>query len=254
MATGRTVTKFTRAYVDGYDLSGFMVDPGSLSNVYTQVGGANLSDEVKGYLPGQATNSVGPINAMFDNRANGLHGLIAADTVRSVMIPIGIQSVPAVGDPVFAGDFLHIDQQATVGGEEVAITASFQPATLATTLLYDNPWGLLALEKSVKTAANSAVGTIDYGAATSAFGGYACFQLFSSNGTATLKIQDAAANEDGSFSDLLSSGVIDASATPVGSIVALAKTATVKRYIRWQLALGTATTVTMAMSFHRAIR
>ncbi len=253
MATGRTVTKFTRVYIDGFDLSGFMVDPGILSNVYTPVGGANLSDPVKGFLPGQATNSVGPINAMFDNTANGVHDMVAADTVRTVMVAVGIQAVPAENDEVFAGDFLHIDHIVTAGGEEVAVSAMFAPSTLATTLLYDNPWGKLALENSTKTAANTATTTIDHGA-QSAFGGFACFQLLSSNGTATLKIQDASTNSDGSFGDLLSSGVIDASVTPVGSIVALATTATVERYIRWQVALGTATTVTMAMSFHRAIR
>jgi hypothetical protein len=253
MATGRTVTKFARAYVDGYDLSGFMVDPGLLSSVYSQIGGAHMSDAVKGYLPGQATNSVGPINAMFDNTASGLHDMVAADTVRTVMVALGIQAAPAVNDPVFAGDFLHLDHIVISGGEEIAVSAIFQPATLATTLSYDNPWGKLALEKSVKTAANTATATIDYGAQT-AFGGYACFHLFSSDGTATLKIQDSATNIDGNFSDLISSGVIDASVTPVGSIVALATTATVERYIRWQVALGTATTVTMAMSFHRAIR
>ena len=253
MATGRTVKKFARAYVDGYDLSGYMVDPGNLSSSYTQVGGAHLSDAVKGYFPGQATNSVGAINAMFDNTAAGLHVLVAADTVRSVMIPIGIQAAPAVNDPVFAGDFLHVDHIVESGGEEVAVTAMFAPATLATTLLYENPWGLLAHAKGAETAANSAVGTIDYGAST-ALGGYACFQLFTSDGAVTLKIQDASTNLDGSFSDLLSSGSIDASVTPVGSIVALARTATVERYIRWQLDLGASSTATFAISFHRAIR
>lgn len=251
MATGRTVNKFTRFYADGFDQSGFLLDVGSLSSVYAQVGGAHLSDEVKGFLPGQAENSIGPVNMMFDNSSDGFHEL-EKDSVMAAMAVIGIRSEPIVGDAAFAGDFLLLDYIASIG-EEVAATAVFAPSTLATTLLYDNPWGLLALEKSTKTAANSAVGTIDHEASTD-FGGFACFQLFSSNGTATLKIQDADTNSDGSFGDLLSSGVIDASATPVGSIVALGKTATVERYIRWQLTLGTATTVTMAMSFHRAIR
>ncbi len=254
--TGRTVSKFARVYVDGRDLSGFMVSPGPLSSVYSQVGGAHLSDPIKGFLPGRVTNQVGSITGMFDSSSGGVHELSATlnpEVVRTVMVALGIQAIPAVGDPVFAGDFNHIDYITAPGDEEIAFTAMVGPSIPATTMLYPNPWGLLALEKSTKTGVNSAVATIDFEAQT-AFGGYACFHLISSDGTVTLKIQDSASNIDGNFADLLSSGVIDASVTPVGKIVQLALASTVERYIRWQLTLGDATTLVAAMSFHRATR
>ena len=76
------------------------------------------------------------------------------------------------------------------------------------------------------------------------------YQVFSGDGTASIKVQDASTNSDVSFADLLSSGSVNFS-TPKSGIVALAKTATVKRYVRWQIALGTATTVTFALAFVR---
>jgi hypothetical protein len=45
--------------------------------------------------------------------------------------------------------------------------------------------------------------------------------------------------------------VIDC-ATPKFGIIELAKTATVGRYLRWQIALGTASSVTFALAFMRA--
>ena len=77
------------------------------------------------------------------------------------------------------------------------------------------------------------------------------YQLFSSDGTVTLKTQDASTDSNPSFGDLLTSGSLDASAIPVAGIVALSKTATVERYTRWQIVLGTATTCTFALMFVR---
>jgi hypothetical protein len=97
------------------------------------------------------------------------------------------------------------------------------------------------------------VATIDNGAA-SAKGGIFAYQLFSSDGAVTLSIDDAAANTgDGDFAALsgATSGELDASSAPVSGMVALATDATVRRYIRWQAAFGTATTATFALAFIR---
>lgn len=47
------------------------------------------------------------------------------------------------------------------------------------------------------------------------------------------------------------SGSIDASVTPVSGMVALGVTAAVRRYTRWQLAFGTATTATFVCGLIR---
>ncbi|MBW2674611.1 MAG: hypothetical protein JRD89_14570, partial [Deltaproteobacteria bacterium] len=82
-------------------------------------------------------------------------------------------------------------------------------------------------------------------------GGYMVYHAFASNGTATLKTQDASVDSDGDYGDLLTSGVIDPSAAPKYGVVELGVLATVKQFTRWQIVLGTATTVTFVLSFHR---
>ena len=104
--------------------------------------------------------------------------------------------------------------------------------------------------KSAETAANSATGAgIDNGAASTA-GGYLAFMGFAGNGTATISIDDSA--DDSSYSALsgATSGELDFSSVQFG-LVALGTTATVRQYLRWQLALNTATTVTFALAFVR---
>ena len=77
------------------------------------------------------------------------------------------------------------------------------------------------------------------------------YQLFSSNGTVNLKVQDAGTNSNGSFSDLVASGLITAAVTPAAALVPLSRTAAVNKYLRWQITLGTATTATFAIAFCR---
>ena len=100
MATGRTVNKYVRAYVDGYDMSGYAVSVGSLNYGYDQNDIIALSDAVIGALPGKGSISIGNINGIMDNTAtSGMHVLFssASDAVRDVMIPVGIRAVPASG-------------------------------------------------------------------------------------------------------------------------------------------------------------
>jgi hypothetical protein len=115
-------------------------------------------------------------------------------------------------------------------------------------LNYARPWGVLLHAKAARTAANTATG-LDQLAQTLK-GGFMMYHVFAGNGTAAVKVQHADTNLNGSFADLLTSGVIDC-ATPKSGIVQLSKSATVERYTRWQIALGTATTVTFAIAFNR---
>jgi hypothetical protein len=252
MTTGRTILKHTRFYADGYEWSGGLRAIGPLQNTYDETDLTTILDAVKGYLPAHSTLGIGTLNGVLDNTATtGLHILAsgAAGTKRTVMVAIGIQAAPAQGDPVYLGEF---EQQGYYQeGPYVSIPFAL-PSETSTTLLYSKPWGWLLHANGAETAVNTAVGIDDIGAST-AFGGYLCYQVTAGNGTATIKVQDAATNANGSFSDLsgATSGSIDCS-TPKYGIVALGRTATVRRYLRWQIVLGTATTVTFCLGFVRA--
>lgn len=251
---GRTHSKYTRVYADGFDLSGFTREIGPLGVVHTEEEGVTFTDGVVGAHNGQGDAQIGTLNGNFDDTAtSGLHAVMnGAGQKRDMMIPIGILAAPAEGDPVYCGthEQLTYTGQPTAGSLVAASIVFGNWALNAATLLYAQVWGDLAHEKSAETGVNSAVAVID-GAVQTALGGYMMYQVFTSNGTVAIKIQDASANNDGSFGDLATSGDVDASAAPKSGIVALGKTATVERYIRWQIALNTATTVTFALAFVR---
>lgn len=251
----RTNSKWTRVYADGVDLSGDARAIGPLLQTYDEPDLTAFSHAVKGCLPGHVTLGIGTLNATFNNTAStGIHSVLStAGGMRTVMVAQGFLAEPAQGDPCYMGEFEQLGYQADPSG--VYVTVPFGNASVrGSTLLYDVPWGVLLRPQTATTAVNASAGVDDYGAATT-YGGYLMYQVFAGDGTATIKVQDAATNSDGSFSDLsgATSGSIDCSA-PIYGRVAIGRTATVRRYLRWQIVLGTATTVTFALGFSRAIR
>lgn len=253
MATGRTHNRWLRVYVDGYDLSGYVRDLGECGAQFPEVELSAVSDAVKGYLPGQPAILGGPLNGLFDNTASaGLHAVASgAGVARTILAPIGIRASPAAGDPCFIATLQQLSYQATESGGGTFATVGLGAASPAALPGAGNPWGVLVHAKGAETGVNASTGLDDRGA-SSTLGGLFAYQVFTSNGTATIKLQHAAANNDGSFADLTgaTSGSVNASVTPVAGQVVIAPT-TVNRYLRWQIVLGTATTVTFALGFVR---
>ena len=258
---GRTTIKHTRFYADGYDLSGYTRSYGPLTWAYDTAEEAALTDAVKGALPSTAQLGVGALNGFFDNTAtSGLHVLTsgAASNMRTVMIPFGMRAAPVAGDPVYVGQFPQISYQAETDANWLYANLGFgMVSTLAAVRgLYSKPWGVLLHPNSAETAASTAVGIDDWGAAT-AFGGYMVYQIFAVAGTgsAIIKVQDAATNTNPSFTDLTgaTTGSIAHSAMPTAGIVAIGTTATVRRYLRFQVALTGITSITVALAFVRSL-
>lgn len=261
MATGRTTLNHWRAYIGGYDVSGYTRNFGALSCVFDEGVDDAVTLSVKSTLPGQATISMGTLNGLFDNTAtSGLHSLMnGAGVNRNVMLAAGIRAAPANNDPVFCGQFTQLGYYAEPDQNPVYASIPFgNSAVVAPNLAYSNPWGALLHAPAAETAANSAAG-LDQLAAT-AKGGWMMYQIFSAVGTgnitAAIKVQDSVDQTDGNFSDLLSTGVLNLGSggtfgVPVSGIVALANSATVKRYVRFQVSLTLATSVTFAVAFIR---
>jgi hypothetical protein len=256
---GVPLLKNSRIYANGYDISGHARSFGPLATTFDEGEDNPLNAALKGVWLGACTISPGTINSIFDNTAlTGIHALEQTPSMRTLLIAMGQLVPPVAGDIAFCGQFNQTGYQ--VGPTETPNTATIPFGGVhGTSVLinYETPWGVLAHAKAARTAANTATG-IDQLAAT-ALGGYMVYQVFDAVGagniTATLKVQDASVNSDGSFGDLLSSGSINCGsggvAVPTYGVVALAKTAAVKQFIRWQLALGTATSVTFALAFVR---
>ena len=255
MATGRTLSRWTRFYMNGYDLSGDARSVGPLTHDHELEEMEALNWSIKGAYPGYAVIGIGAINAILNMDGSiQIHDLFATPGSNyAVMIPIGIQAEPAQGDPVFLAQINELTYTLDVAINSIAINIATGSKPTTTSLNHKKPWGNLLRAKAATTAVNSAVGIDDNGAA-SAYGGFLMYQVFAGNGTATIKVQDAAVNADGSFADLsgATSGSISC-ATPSAAIVQLGTTATVRQFLRWQIVLGTATTVTFALAFVRSL-
>lgn len=264
MTTGRTTINHRRAYINGYDFSSYMRTIGPLKWSYQELLDDPVTAALKKYRIGQGEISPGTFNGIFDNTATvSIHSVLAAAggvSPRNVMIPQGIQAAPAVGDPVFCGQFnqlTYIDDPAP--GQLIPASIAFGTVNATTSLSnYSNPWGVMLHMDTAETTDNTAAG-VDQLAST-AFGGWMMYQVTTSAGagniTATIKVQHASTNEDADFADLLTTGVINlgSGGTPlhIAGVVALAAGTTVNRYVRWQVTFGTATSVTFLLAFMRA--
>ena len=254
--TGRTVKKFTQIYMDGYALTPYSREIGPLKQEFDAADLTVLSDEVKGSLQNQVSLGIGTLNGIFDNTAtSGLHVLAnGAGVTRQMMIPIGFRATAIAGDPTYCGVFQQLDYTGTTDGGAVTCTANFGEWDANTPMLYTKPWGVLVHPYGAETDVNSAVAPagLNNGAATTA-GGWMMYQIFAGDGTAGIWIEDSETNaNDGAFAALSGAAteLIDCSSPSFG-IVSLAADATVRQYLRWQIELVTASTVTFALAFIR---
>lgn len=259
MPTGRTVPqRWDRFYFDGLDMSTYGAALGPLAWSFDEVDFYAPGDSCQGALPGMPHISPGTFNGIFDNTATvGLHVLAnAAGTKRLVTVARGIQAAPAIGDPCFTCYAVQGDYMAQAAGQSQMVNIKFGPVEDSTVIAFPRPWGPLLHNKQAETAVNSsATGADDLisPAITSTNGGYFWWHMMSSNGTVTVKAQNSATQINGNYVDITgaTSGSVDATSTPQFGIAATAAGVSVLRFLRWQLVLGTATTVTFVAGFVR---
>ena len=257
---GRTVSKYIRCYVDGYDMSGYSRTIGPLLWEFDEADlTAQMGDSVRGYLPNLCNMSPGTLNGVFDNTAtSGLHVIASSiQSERVVTVAIGDRAAPAIGDPVYCGQPVQLSYHAEEDGGAVTAAIPFGMWEAANLDGYPKPWGNLLHTLSAATAANSSGTGVDQIGASSAKGGYMVYHVTAASAaghTATIKVQHSADEVDGNYADLggCTTGVVNVGTAPISGIIpTTAKTTTVNRYLRWQVALGTATSVTFALSFVR---
>jgi hypothetical protein len=261
--TGRIRRQDYRVYIDGYDLSGFGRTIGPLAVEYDEAElTAYMSDTVKGYLRNTAMVNVGTLNAVFDNTAGtGLFVLAGASGVpRNILVTIGDRAAPVDGNPCFGGTFNQNGFNAEDSGGAVTATIPYSGwAGTASSAAYNIPWGTLlhaSAQRLVADPVNDQPGFDNpLGAVSTTKGGYFMYEVLDGDGgNLTLSVDDAAApNIDGSFAPLVgaTSGLILAD-PGVSGIVAIGTAATVRRYLRWQIAFGTSVDVTFVSAFMRA--
>ena len=255
--TGRTVNRWIRAYYDGYDVSGYTRSIGPLQLDYELPEMTCYADAIKTYLPNHPNGSVGTLNGVLDNTAGALHALAQAGngTSHIVTCVIGVRAEPLSGDPAFTGRFEQNSYQAVDASGAIAINAQFGMWDASNEINYANLWGMVLHANDTETTANTDVGfDNDQSAATTAFGGFFWYHLISADGSVTLSVDDAATNLNASFAPLVgaTSGLI--AAAPAVGIVAIGTTATVRQFLRWQLAFTGGSTATFVCGFNRRVK
>ena len=256
MATGRTTGNHTRAYVDGYDLSGDVMSVGELTVLWQDDSVAGLNWGVKGTLLGRPTANAGPLNALLNSDPGRIHALTTFQTpaARNVMIPMGIRAAPAQGDPVFCGVFEQIKYGSTPGENIAGVTMEFGSMDSTAQINYGALWGVMLHALGLESAVNSANGIADALGVQTLLGGWMMYQItaYGGTGSAEIKVQDST-TAGGVYADVtgLTSGAIAHTAMPTSGIIQLATTATVRAYTRWQIVLTGLTSVTFALAFMR---
>ena len=196
MATGRTLQKWVQIYIRGYQLCGFTRSIGPLIWQYDIADLTTMCDGVRGGLPAHVKLGVGTLNGVMS--ADGdLHAILSglSNSSSLITIPIGIRATPILGDPVYIGYFYNNGYESTDDGGASVVNIPFGDWDVANLIGYSKPWGnlLLAYGEIGSPTVNTSIGIDDRGAATTA-GGYFVYHLIDSNGTITLKAQDAATN------------------------------------------------------------
>ena len=256
MATGRTLTRHMRVYMDGNStLSSYATNIGPLSTTWDEYQTNGLDWTVKGTMLGGVTFGAGVLNTLFDDTAtlgSHAHGSAGAGVAHNIMVPFGIRAAPAMGDPVFCGRFLQDDYTTSPAGGIVASTWRFGGWDFATPMNYGRAWGNLLHPYGSETAVNSNLNGVSGGASTSQ-GGWMMYQVGSitgASGNVVIKVQDS--NDSTNWADLASATVtLQYNAEPTSGIVQLATTATVRQYLRWQIVFTTVTEVSFALAFVR---
>lgn len=257
MGTGRSITDFQRVYIGGYDLSGYAMDAGEQGVEFTEFPGYCWADAIKGVLVGKPKVTFGPLVATFDNTAtSGFHVLAnaAIGTKRNILLARGVRAVPAVGDDVFGGPFYQVSYK-SIGQGIVTAKTEFRGVDIQDALLYDEFFGKLVHAYGAETGANAAnTPNVDNGA-SSAAGGWLMYHISAiagGAGTAAVSIDDSANGTAWAALSGATTGALAYTVAPTSGIVQLGVTATVRQYLRWQLALaGGATGCTFALAFFR---
>lgn len=255
MARGRSVPIWERLYIDGYDASCYTIDCGERGVDFDLGESFTLCDAVNGVVAGQANVTFGPVNGVFDNTATtGLHVLaVAAQGTRRYITNLrGVNAVPAIGDDAFCAVMLQQSYKATQGDNMTTASVTFSHDATAG-MNYSQHWGACLHTLSAATGANSANTNADGGAASTG-GGWLMYHITSitGSGTVTISVDDSANGTDWLALSGATSGAIATASAPTAGFVQLATNATVRRYLRWQIAFGgSASACTFALSMMR---
>lgn len=244
------VTRWTRLYLAGYDLSGDSRTFGSADNSYAEVDMTGWSEAVRNYLAdGHLVTGLRGYQALMNDAAGRAYDRLKnANTTHNLSLCFGGGGEPATGDPAYHLPSIQMLTTANIDSSAAVLTADFLPNATQYTASAANPLGVVLQGPTALSATVTAgsANSVDNGASTAA-GWSAILQVISTaSGNFEFKIRHSA--DDTSYADL---GTFTANGSAVTSEL-LTGTGTVNRYIALNAA-RTAGTVTVVVTFARNI-
>lgn len=231
--TGKTNTKYARLLVAGANLSGDARTLGGVGMTYAEDDVTGW-EEIMNFLPGQATLSFGPLQAVFNNKAAatgpiqpGTHTILASSGASIATAVIGIREAPTIGAPAFSAHLQQLSYTSNLAAGAVIIDANFTNTVGNSFSAYG--WGQI-LANGTSVSSTTTNGSLDNGA-SSANGAYGVLHITTSAGAMgsnswVVKIQDSA--NDSTWADLITFSANGSTATAEWGSAA----GTVDRYTR----------------------
>jgi len=216
-------------WVDQYNVTGDVGAVDSINSSRTQIDVTDIEHDFMERLPGIGDGSIA-FSGYFNPSSGGLHQAVGSAMSTAVsMITVGLGT--AIGSPAASIGAAKTDYGVTRGADgSLAVNVG-----AASGIGYGTDWGFLLAGRG--TATGTASTTVDNGAASTK-GAQAYLHITSvTAGTVTITVQDSSDNS--SFSNVTGLS-FTASSTATSEYKATAGTATIARYLRYNVTGGTA--------------
>jgi len=247
MAGRSHILRWTRVYLDGYNISGVMRDIGNMTNSFGEAMMAGINESPRHFVSDQMRSvGVSGFKALMDDTAlSGIHTLLVAATKtgHELSILFGNGAEPDELDPAYLMGGVALGDNASWDGATAVMSSDFLPDTLTTT---GRPWGVVL---SDETSLGSTTNKTQHDNLALTTKGYQAnlHVTATSSGNFSLLIQHSTsgawAGEEATLGAFAASGSIVASEHISG-------TGTVNRYVRFR-AVKTGGSCTPVVTFAR---
>lgn len=259
---GRTLSKWLRVFVDGYNISGYGRSIGPLTAEFDLADlTCPMSDTVKGYLPNQINISPGTFNGALQSTTDSgteISKIQLGGVQRDLLVAVGDRAAPTAGNPAFCCKTAHKGFSVLEDGGAITVQAVFEGWDAADTILYPNPWGIMltgggGYETFDETLSGSAINT---GVASKTVkGGYFMYQVLpGSTGGWTIKVMDDPDGLSG-YTDIegLTVTIADVSTPQAGIVQTTAQTNEIEPFVKVYCTEDSAGTLILAAALVRGI-
>ena len=231
MAGKDKVSRWMRAWVGPFDLSGDARIFGTLQNAVEEVENTGWDDEYHRFISSDLRmTGVQGFQAILNDATNRSFPELTDLAENEFAIMFGSGAEPAKGDAAYMLPAIQMMDAASFDAGIAAIDTNWMADSAQYAAAQYNPFGVMLHDKSQETATIDGVGH-DWGTAPSAstsLGGWGMLLVYATGGTWVLKIQDSIDNA--AFADLITFSA-DGS-TVVGEVAAV--TGNVDRFTRIQ--------------------